>query len=398
MCYFRQAFPFSTPYRDIGAMKRETLPATPTVIQWARVRAGFSLDEASETFKKIAAWEAGMASPSYKQLEDMADKFKVPIAVFFFPAPPNVPSIAETFRTLPEQEFEHMPPRIRLLLRKAKAYQLNLMELTGGTNPAPRHIIRDIAFRESMSIASAARRVRRYLDIPIEEQSTWSNDEVALEKWRRALESVGVSVFKDAFKVPNYSGFCLYDDAFPIIYVNNSNAKTRQIFTLFHELAHLLFHTSGIDTLTDDFIQRLPDDAKRIETVCNSFAAEFLLPEQAFNAAFEGRPPTEATAEYLADLFHVSREFIYRRFRDRGLISQAEYESASRRWAEQQRTGEGGGNYYYTKIAYLGSNYINLALSQYYQNHIDEAQLAEYLDIKPRNLSAFEEYALRGQG
>ena len=49
-------------------------------------------------------------------------------------------------------------------------------------------------------------------------------------------------------------------------------------------------------------------------------------------------------------------------------------------------------------IAYLGPDYVNLALRQYYQNRIDETQLAEYLDIKPRNVSAFEEYALRGQG
>src|SRR5262249_6804228 len=77
--------------------------------------------------------------------------------------------------------------------------------------------------------------------------------------------------------------------------------KNAPIFTLFHELAHLLFHTSGIDLLTDDFIQRLPADERRIEIICNRFAAEFLVPERAFNAAFEGRPPTEATAEHLAE-------------------------------------------------------------------------------------------------
>ena len=153
-----------------------------------------------------------------------------------------------------------------------------------GTNPAPRRITRDITFRENISVAAAARRVRRYLDVSIEEQSRWPSDDAALEKWRRALEVAGVSVFKDAFKAPNYSGFCLYDDEFPIIYVNNSNAKTRQIFTLFHELAHILFHTSGIDTWTDDFIQRLPEGAKRIETACNSFAAEFLLPAAKYRA------------------------------------------------------------------------------------------------------------------
>lgn len=377
-------------------MKFEPLPITPTIVRWARERAGFSIEEMKKTFKSIEKWEDGSAFPSFAQLEGMADKFKVPVAVFFFPAPPNVPPISETFRTLPEYEFEQLPPRIRLLLRKAKAFQLNLIEMTGGRNPASHRIVRDIVFDENISITAAVQRVRRYLDISIEEQSGWPSDEAALEKWRKALQDVGVSIFKDAFKVRNYSGFCLYDDEFPLIYVNNSNAKTRQIFTLFHELAHLLFHTSGIDLLTDDFIQRLPADERRIEIICNRFAAEFLVPERAFNAAFEGRPPTEATAEHLAELFHVSRESIYRRFLDRNLISQAEYERARDAWADQQKTGEGGGNYYYTKLAYLGSDYVNLALSQYYQNRIDAAQLAEYLDIKPRNISTFEEYALRG--
>jgi transcriptional regulator with XRE-family HTH domain len=65
-------------------MKRETLPVTPAVVRWARERAGFSLEEARQTYKRIEAWETGAAFPSYAQLEDMADKFKVPIAVFFF--------------------------------------------------------------------------------------------------------------------------------------------------------------------------------------------------------------------------------------------------------------------------------------------------------------------------
>ena len=53
-----------------------------------------------------------------------------------------------------------------------------------------------------------------------------------LKAWRKTLLDVGIFVFKDAFRVDDYSGFSLYDDVFPIIYVNNSSAKTRQIFTL----------------------------------------------------------------------------------------------------------------------------------------------------------------------
>jgi len=42
-----------------------------------------------------------------------------------------------------------------------------------------------------------------------------------------------VFVFKDAFRAEDYCGFSLFDPVFPLIYVNNSMPKSRQIFTLF---------------------------------------------------------------------------------------------------------------------------------------------------------------------
>lgn len=377
-------------------MKYEPIPVTPALIVWARTRAGYSLDEVREHFKYIEEWEAGEASPSYPQLEKMAERFKIPIAVFFFPQPPEIPAVSESFRTLPEQEFERLPRRIRYLLRKAKAFQINLVELTGGQNPAPRSILRDLSFRANTSITAMANRVRDYLGVSIDDQSNWTNAETALKNWREILLNVGIFTFKDAFRETGYSGFCLYNEDFPLIYVNNTGAKTRQSFTLFHELAHLLFHTSGIDAINDDFIARLPDNNQKIEVIGNRFAAEFLLPNRVFEAAFEGLDPSEATAAKLANRFHVSREFIFRKFLDRGLISQADYKAAAKAWENQRSGGSGGGDHYYNVIAYLGREYINLAFSQYYQNQIDDYQLAEYLDVKPKNLSTLEGYVTRG--
>ena len=144
-----------------------------------------------------------------------------------------------------------------------------------------------------------AERVRGYLGITLADQYAWSDDETALKAWRKVLQDVGIFVFKDAFRVEGYSGFSLYEDVFPIIYVNNSSTKTRQIFTLFHELADLLFHTSGIDTPEDRYIARLAEHQKRVEILCNRFAAQFLVPEAAFNEQIAGRDHSERTAELL---------------------------------------------------------------------------------------------------
>jgi Zn-dependent peptidase ImmA (M78 family) len=376
-------------------MKSEPIPVNPELITWARVRAGFSLADMESKFKRIAAWERGESSPSYPQLERMATEFKIPVAVFFFPEPPEVPDIEKSFRTLPEQEFALLPRRIRTLVRKASAFQISLYELTGGKNPAPRLLLRDISVEPESSVAEIASTVREYLGISIDAQKAWPTVEDALGQWRQVFADVGIAVFKDSFREEGYSGFCLYDEEFPLIYVNNTTAKTRQIFTLFHELAHLFFGTSGIDAIKDDFIKRLPRNDQRIEVACNRFAAEFLFPQSLFETEMERREPSESTVEQLADLYKVSREFVLRRLMDKGLVSQEEYESLSETWAAQKGAGSGG-NWYHSQIVYLGRAYIDLAFRNFYQNKITESQLADYLNIKPKNLGQLEEHFMRG--
>ena len=377
-------------------MPREKLPVNPTLVEWARKRAGFTIQEAAQKFSHIEAWEAGEDFPTYPQLERLAEEFKVPIAVFFFPEPPQSPPIRESFRTLPDTEFDQIPRRVGFLLRKAKALQMNLAELSQGRNPADRLITRDLAFEDDVSVETMATRVRGYLGVALTDQYAWADDATALKAWRQSLLDTGVFVFKDQFRVDEYSGFSLYDDVFPIVYVNNSSTKTRQIFTLFHELAHLLFHTSGIDTLEDRYIPTLPGRQRRIEILCNRFATQFLVPETAFAHTVAGRDHSERTAELIAARFHVSREVIYRKFLDRRWIDQAEYTRAVRQWASQRQAGGGSGDFYWSTISYLGRDYISLAFNQYYQNRIDAEQLGQYLNTKPKNISTLEQYFLRG--
>ena len=387
----------------------EQMPVNPAIIGWARDRAGLTLADAEERFPKIAVWENpnGDSRPTYVQLEKLADTFKVPIAVFFFPNPPEVPSITKDFRTLPATELNLIAPKIRLLLRKAKAYQLSLAELNGGRNPAPRMIIRDLTVAPSTTPKALSKLVRDYFSSappPSDDQTATLPDshgastaELALEKWRATFASVGIYVFKDAFKAPKYAGFCLYDREFPIIYVNNSAAKERQIFTLFHELGHLLFGTSGIDFRSESILPHLEGDARRIEVLCNRFAGEFLVPEDELRSEIVGEP-TEAAARLLAKRFNVSWIVIYRRFLDLRMISREDYAAAQSRADEAQSRrpdDEGGGNYYNTTMSYLGREFLGMAMREYFQSRINERQLAEHLGVPPKNLPGIEDRFLR---
>jgi len=375
-------------------MAVERMPITPEVVTWARERLGYTLDALAEKrkdFKKVAEWESGESRPTYRQLEKLAKDLWLPVAVFFFPEPPETPKIEETFRTLGSEQFDEIPPSIRKLLYKARAFQVGLSELNDGRNPAHNHIISDLKLDVAEELSIATRRVRDYIGIALEDQFKWNDDDEALKMWRSALFNVGVTVFKDAFKTDDYSGFSLYDYEFPIIYVNNSNAKARQIFTLFHELAHLLFHTSGVDN-DSAFRYSLPNEYSRVEMRCNAFAGAFLVPDDAFDRFLRPEEDHVSEVRRLSQMFSVSREVIVRKFRDRQIISPQEYSEAIAAWRREARPSAAvGGNYYRTQIAYLGEEYIELAFRRLEENMIDEEELADYLAVAPKNLDKLED-------
>ena len=379
------------------------IPINPEVVRWARETAGLSIDDVVARIDRkrvnadtVAGWEDGSKSPTYPQLERLAyEIYKRPLAIFFFPEPPEETSPRQSFRTLPDCELEQMPPRIRLLLRKANALQLNLSELYDGVNPSERQFVRDLAFDPDTPAAEIAEAVRGYLDVDLDKQLELPDSEQALKFWRNQLEDCGISVFKDAFREDSFSGFCLYNDAFPLIYVNNSKPFTRQIFTLFHELAHLLFKTGGVDTSIEDYLDYLEGDDRLIEVLCNKFAAEFLVPAHDFDVRIQGMQVDESAVLNLANTYHVSREVILRKFLDRDAVSQAYYDDRVAAWRQAATPRTPGGNYYLNMGVYLSDRYIDKAFSRYHQNQIGVEQLADYLGVKVKNVPGMEELVLK---
>lgn len=381
---------------------KEKLPINPAILTWARESANLLPEDVALKMKKsrevIEAWEQGNSSPTYLQLETLAyTVYKRPVAIFFFPEPPEELTPKKSFRTLPESEVEELGPKFLSVFRRGQAMQINLEELTDGKNPAPKKMFRDLSFEPRGDVVTMAESVRKYLGVSIATQIRWKNTEVALEKWRSAVEDKGIFVFKDAFRDDGISGFCIYDPEFPVIYINNSMPKTRQVFTLFHELTHLLFKTGGVDKQNDAFVRRIRGDNRRIEVLCNRFTGEFLLPKEEFNKVISGVRIYEEAIEKLAKRYKVSREVILRKCLDRGLVDQAYYEKWSARWIReaQERAVERaaqrkGGDHYRNVATYLGDGYLNLVFKSCYRKKFTADQVAEYLGVKVASIPGVE--------
>jgi Zn-dependent peptidase ImmA (M78 family) len=378
----------------------------PEILVWARKRSGHTIEQVAAALGKGAAviqsWESGEGAPTYVQLEKLAyTVFRRPLALFFFPAPPDEQDPHQSFRTLPDFEIEELSTETRFKIRQARAMQLSFAELAEGTNPAQHQLIRDLRVVGKPQAAMLAAAVRDYLAIDIVAQKSWKSNEQALRTWRSAVENAGVFVFKDSLKQKDVSGFSLFDDEFPTIYINNGTAKTRQMFTLFHELGHLLTHTGGVTKRDDSYIKKLSGHSREVEVFCNQFAADVLVPENAL--ASEDLTPSDNNIDRLASRYRVSRAVILRRLFDRGLVSHDYYRSKMTQWTNDYfdrgaDDAESGGNYYATQASYLSDTFARVAFRSYYQGSITLDDLARHLNLKVSSVSGLEQALLQKAG
>jgi len=356
------------------------------MLQWAREKAGLSLSEVASAFDKdvafVESWEKGVTAPSYAQLEVLAYKlYNRPLAAFFLPKSPEETPLKKEFRTLPRSELKKLAPDTLLAVRELQARQASLHDLTDGKNPSDRPIFRDLPITPDIALRQFADEVRRYLEIPLSQQLKWQSSEQALESWRMAVDRAGVISFKRSFKQKEISGFCLLDNVFPLICLNNSSSTNRQIFTLFHELCHVLLNTSGICKVNDTFIRRLGGSHRKIEVLCNQFAAAFLVPEEDFLARVHNKSINDSLLGKLARAYRVSRSVVVRRMYDLKLVSKKFFEEKEGEYASEymrRPNKSSGGNYYLTQVAYLGKTYLGMVLHAYHRNRLTRTQLAEY--------------------
>ena len=119
-----------------------------------------------------------------------------------------------------------------------------------------------------------------------------------------------------------FRGLVLVDDYAPFVFVNKADVAGAQMFTLAHELAHVWMGESA----SFDLRGLAPDPNVKLEMVCNSIAAEFLVPaEEMLRRWDEFRGRSDDPYRAASDHFKVSLIVAARRALDTGCISQGEF-------------------------------------------------------------------------
>lgn len=343
----------------------ETINIQPVMFRWARERAGLSMLALSNRFPKLPLWEAGEADPTLNQLERFAAATYAPIGYFFLPEPPIEPLPIPDFRTVGDRPIARISANlldtIYICQQRQTWYQENAIVSQ----------IPPCAFVGSASLQTpveqAAANISTLLGFSVEARRDCPSWTEALRLFIEQVEALGVMVMVSGVVMNNntrhldpaeFRGFVLCDALAPLIFINGADSKAAQMFTLAHELAHLLLGESG---LSDAEMSTLPQ--RGIETWCNQVAAELLVPMQSLLAVLDEHESLLDAMQRLARHFKVSSLVILRRLLDAGRIDLDRFYSSYR--AEVTRINmlnarnTGGGNFYRTTAARVSRRFAS---------------------------------------
>jgi Zn-dependent peptidase ImmA (M78 family)/transcriptional regulator with XRE-family HTH domain len=368
----------------------------PSLLVWARERAGFTIEEAAAKAdigpEVLVAWEGGQSKPTIPQLRKLGEIYKRPLAVFFLAEPPKDFDAQREFCRLPGLTRQKETPELRLALRTALFRREIARDLYERLQEEVPHTEVEVHPGEDEEIVAA--RVRQLLGISWALQLSWKSAYEALEAWRSAIERQGALVFQAGkIDLEEMRGISIPDGPLPVIVLNNADAPHGRIFTLLHEFIHILLNNGGHRTSKLEG-NKLPED-QMLERVGNRFAAAVLMPKREFLAEASSHPAAmtgdEAGLRRFANRIKTSPEAILRRLLALHRISPAVYRRKRRGWQQQSwysaPQGGGGPPIEVKVISAIGRPFTSLVLEGYQRNAVSSADVVDYLGLQLKLLS-----------
>ena len=195
------------------------------------------------------------------------------------------------------------------------------------------------------------------------------------------------------FELPRVSldemiALCIYFDEYPIILLNSADSPNARIFSLFHELTHLIMGESEICDV---------DENNSKEWLCNSVAAEFLVPTKdlAKNPIILNKNSRNWTNQELRELSHeygVSRESLLLRLIHTNRASKKSYDLMKEQWMQERKTkGSKGGSPVLNQIKYNGKLYSTLLLTAYENGVISNVEFSQNIGLRLKHVDELSE-------
>ena len=340
----------------------------PPVLRWARERAGLNRDELAANLKlqsrDIIEWERS-GRITFDKVDDLAKHTHTPVGYLYLAEPPDDSLPISDFRTRTGASPQRPSPDLLDTVYQMQRRQAWMREEMIDQEAPPLEFVGAFSLDSTpQEVAAAMAEALQLSGGWAAVEGSWTN---ALRTLRDRIESAGVLVVFNGvvgnntyrkLDIDEFQGFALADEYAPLIFINNADYKTAQIFTLAHELSHIFVGASGLSKF-ENFDP--PDQAT--EEICNKIAAEFLVPTEEFHKRWTTVSQSSDPYQYLARHFKVSTVVAARRALDSELITREEFfeyydENKAKDWRGTQRGDKrSGGNFWNNQLWRVGAHF-----------------------------------------
>ena len=298
------------------------IDVNPAVLEWAREESGYSVQDLARKLKiddsVYREWENTGGDIPFSVLREISKTLKRQVAMFFLPEVPRKVRRPTDYRNL-AVSHRRLTSESWLSVRRVDKFRQLLIEFHGDSYFRTKYAWLS-EFQASFGKQTLTRReiahyLRSLLGFSLTQQINNKTISDSYNKWRSCFEdNLGVYVFQLSMPTQEIQGFS-YSDAFPYcIAVNAKYPMSSRIFTMFHELGHILKRQSGLcipDQVTENEL---------LEFECNTFAGAFLVPDNTVQSTLD-----KDEIYKRATKLKVSSEVYLRRLKALNLISDEEF-------------------------------------------------------------------------
>jgi Zn-dependent peptidase ImmA (M78 family)/DNA-binding XRE family transcriptional regulator len=367
----------------------------PRVLSWARKRARLDRSQVAKAMKatdsQIAGWEAGDSRPAMGKALDLARVLKVPFGFLFLSSPPSLESQIPDLRTVGDTERNDLSVNFRDALQSAILKQQWFREYREQKEPDKLSFVGK--FTQDSNPADVANSICESLDIGEQMRGESRSAQDYLRLIVLNAEKAGVLVLRSGvvgasntrtLSVKEFRGFVLSDSVAPLVFLNANDAKTAQVFTLIHELAHIWIGTSGISNPETVVVS---GKGPRVELFCNEVSARVLTPEVKFRSLWR----TTANPRLVANTFRVSQQVVVRRAFSLSLINEMRFHELMESIPNfPTKKTASGGDFHKTLRARNSVRFTNTLLGELRSGNIGYRDAARLLNIKPATCHKLE--------
>ncbi len=369
-----------------GSIKIEVKPE---VFKWLRTSAGWTVEDVCKRLKTsvetLNGFELGEKTPTLRQLKDLSQAYKRPLAAFLLSKPIKEKTMPKDYRMLPGKKNVFDKKTI-VVLRKARSLQEIGSALSRNINYPTKPKVERVKIYEKPDII--ADEYRKIFGMTEEKQRKFKTPYELFNNLRDILEDMNILVFLFPMPLEDARGFVLTDESPNIIVVNSKDSIEARLFSMMHEFAHILLGETAIDLPNFSLTTR-----NEIESWCNEFASSFLLPKGIIIQLFDSKRDvlTETkTLNTFSRKYKVSKAMILFTMFKLNYITKRVYDDVLERYKpkeiEKKEKRKGGGIPSDRRcLSELGTKFVSIVANNYDKNHITYTDALNYLSTKSKN-------------